>query len=172
MPLTASSTDNGEFFAQFADTIGDESGTRDAIGNYVAATDFKLVPAARTVVHIHRLIVQIEVSGNTAADIYGDQPQLVNGIRVLRLDSDDNVLREYTNSETIKDNAGWDRYCHDVNYVTFPGAGNNFVSVRWTFNRGGAPIKLTNGDYFALRLNDDFTGLVAHFFNLQGVLFA
>lgn len=175
MPLTVPTAQPGELFDQFADTTGDGTGTRDAIGNYSAGgagtTDFQLVPEAETVVHIFRLLTQIEVAANTAADLYGDQAALANGIQVLKLNADNSINRNYTNDETIKSNAWWSRYCYDVNYVTFPGAGNNFIDVRWTFARGGAPIKLRKGETFVIRLSDDFSGLVGHFFNLQGVLF-
>lgn len=174
MPLDSPTSTNGEYITQFADTTGDGSGTRNAIGNYSAAglgaTDFIFIRDIETTVHLYRLVTQIEVAANVAADIYGDQVALTNGIRVLKLDADGNVDRDYTNGESIKTNAWWARYCFDVNYVTFPGGGNNYIDVRWTFSRGGAPIKLRKGESFVLRLNDDFSGLLGHFFQLQGVL--
>lgn len=160
-------TKNGQFFSRFADTIGDGSGTREAIGDYsVVAQNFLFTPPENTFYEVSRMIVQIEDNGNFAADIYGSGTALVNGIQLAKLNSNGDIMVDYMDTINVTTNAQWAELCYDIDLSSF-GAGNNFLDIRWTFLASGAPIKLHN-ESLALILNDDFSFLVSHTFNLQG----
>jgi hypothetical protein len=48
------------------------------------------------------------------------------------------------------------------------GTGDNFMVVRWTFERSGFGLRLQDQQKFKLVLNDDFSVLTSHFFQVQG----
>ena len=158
-------------FIRFADTNGDGTGDANAIGDYSSTvTDFLIShPAsAPTNLFINRLIVHIEDTNNWSADNYGNlSGPLTNGISILKLDGNLQVSQTVTEADPIKSNAHWGKFCYDVNLVSF-GSGNDFFQVRWTLAKSGYPARLAPGESFAVRLNDDFTGLVQHTFNFQG----
>lgn len=155
--------------SRFLDTVGDGSGTKNAIGDYSAATEeFKIVPGAGEIFVINRMIVQIRDSGQFTASTYGALATLNNGIHVHIKDSG-GVKIDLVDNLTIKTNAEWGRVCYDTQLITW-GVGDSFILVRWTFGRSGTQIWLDNsrGDYLSVDLNDNLTGLVAHTFIVQG----
>ena len=159
-------------FARYADTVGDGSGVKQAIGDYSAAiTDFLITPPENTQYKIARMIVHYEFTGVFTASDYGSGAQLANGISILRLDDNGNILDDYTDGIPITTNGNWGQPCYDSQPETV-GAGNSYWRVRWTFARAGASINLYNQS-LAVRLNDDFTArnLVTHTFSMQGVSF-
>ncbi len=160
-----------EYFSLVLDTNGDSSGIDDAIGNYSDAgdglTEFKRNRNGDTL-EIHRLIIHY-TDAKIDAGFYGDAITLTNGIKVQIRDTDDNTIFDLTNGLPIKTNANWGRVAYDTLISNFgSGAGDDGFSVRWTFSRAGTPIYLKNNLYFAVVLNDDFTGLVTQSFTIQG----
>lgn len=148
---------------------GDGTGTTNAIGDYsVTPLSLKYGPSSTEDVEIGRMIVKIEDAGTFDADKYGNNITLTNGIRCYVKDSSDAVIEEITAFPIIS-SGDWAGHCHDVTLHSF-GTGNNVLTVRWTFSRSGHPIELhlTNGQYFEIYLNDDFTGLIEHRFQIQG----
>ncbi len=105
--------------------------------------------------------MQAEEYGNLGA-------ALTNGITVRLQDSGGTVL-DLTDGLPVKTNAGWGQLCYDVDLKSW-GAGNELLLVRWTFERAGQPLRLEGEDSGRLEvvLNDDFTGLLAHTFQVQG----
>lgn len=155
--------------SRFLDTVGNGTGTKNAIGNYAAGTtEFKIVPAAGEIFVINRMIVQIRDSGQFTASTYGAIAALANGIHIHVKDSG-GIKVDLVDSLTIKTNAEWGRVCYDTQLISW-GVGDSFILVRWTFGRSGTQIWLDNsrGDYLSADLNDDFTGLVSHYFMVQG----
>jgi len=63
----------------------------------------------------------------------------------------------------------WARYCYDFEVSTF-GAGNENGHARWTFAKSGTVIRLDgdSNERLVIELEDDFTGLVEHCFQVQG----
>jgi hypothetical protein len=117
--------------------------------------------------HIARMIIMIEDTGNFSASGYGASTALTNGIGVEVFNADDTLLIDLTADEHVHANIEWAEYCHDVNYQSF-GTGPNYMSARWTFTRGGKPISLQTGQYLAVELQDDMTFLDEHKFMVQG----
>lgn len=157
----------GNFFCRFLDTNGDGSGTVQAIGDFSGASvDFFITPPENIRFDINRILIQIVDMGPVDAGSYGNGITLTNGISFLLLDGS-TVLQDFMVGLPVLTNGDWGRFAFDIIDTSF-GTGENYVSARWTFTRGGGPIKLNNLS-FAARLNDDFSGLVAHTFLVQGV---
>ena len=144
--------------------------TTNAVGNYASAVEqFTFAPAPNRVFVAHRMIVYIEDVGTMDSGFYGNSVTLTNGISIVVRDASDNLILDLTDSSPVQTNAQWAAQCYDAKTLDF-GQGNTSVIVRWTFANSGAPIRLDgdNGHYLAAELNDDFSGLVTHKFNLQG----
>lgn len=157
-------------FFRFLDTVGNGTGTKNAIGDYSSTqTDFKILNpvGADGDMEVNRLIVQIEDFGNAVAETYGVLGVLTNGVEILVFDGDGNTVIDVTDGQPIKNNGQWARHSYDVSIANFPGT-NDFVECRWTFGRAGSPIELKPGWSFCARLNDDLQGLIAHYFQVQG----
>lgn len=170
MPLTNPSIEiSGTYFSRFLDTVGDGSGDKDAIGDYsAAATDFLIAPQEPDeTIKVARVIVQIADTGTVDAGSYGNGIALTNGIRLLLLDGA-NIQTDYMDGFPVLTNGTWARVSYDVAATAF-GAGENYVSVRWTFTKGGSAITLRQGQSLAMRLNDDFSNLNSHTFCVQGL---
>jgi hypothetical protein len=144
--------------------------TIHAIGNYIGGVEqFKYTPTKK--VELHRLITYIQDTGNFAVSTYGNGITLGVGLRVVVRHADDTLVQALDGGEPIKSNADWSSLCYDINYHSF-GTGDNALAVRWTFERAGAPILIdgTLGEYLAVELNDSFTALTDHTFNVQGIV--
>ena len=156
-------------FSRVLSANGDGTGTKNAIGDYSSGQNFFIAPPAGSIYTITRMIVQIRDAGVFTADKYGFISELSTGISVLLLDDDDNTLVDLTDGLPVTCNADWGRLCHDVTHMDW-GAGDEFISARWTFSKFGRPIQLhgDSGQKFAVHLEDDMTGLVDHLFTVQG----
>lgn len=164
----ANPTSQGEYFSRFLDETGDGSGNKDAIGDYSAVvTDFLITPPVNNTFDIFRLLVQIADTGPIDAGFYGNNIVLTNGIRLLLLDNTGTIITDYVDTMPIITNANWARFAFDAKKTDF-GAGQNYIDIRWTFQRGGRPLRLRNQS-LAVRLNDDFTSLTSHTFLMQGL---
>ena len=155
---------------RYADTAGDGSGTKQAIGDYSGAvTPFFVAPPAGKIFRVHRMIIHIRDANNWRAERYGNlAAALTNGIAVWRRSTVHPDI-ELTDGIPIKTNADWARMCYDAETTTY-GAGDDYLRVRWSFDKAGRHIELngTAGDQASIELNDDMTGLVEQTFMLQG----
>lgn len=154
---------------RFLDTVGDGSGTHQVTGNYAAeAQIFKIQAASNQVLAIKRMIVLVEDAGTFDSGSYGNAITLTNGL-ILRHVNDEGTVLTLT-PDPIKTNPHWAKYCYDTAISAY-GSGNEHLAVRWTFTRGSGAIIL-NGEKngrIELVANDDFSGLVAHTFMMEGL---
>ena len=158
----------------FIDYLKDESDgtTIQANGNYAT------VPAKFSIqcptdsddsYEINRVIIFIKDTQGIDADKYGNGITLANGIEVEHIASDGATVKDdLTGGLPIKSNGDWARLCYDVQLLEF-GTGNEIVSVRWTLEKTGKPLILGPGEYLRFTLSDDFSGLIEHTFNVQGL---
>lgn len=156
--------------SRFLDLDGDGTGTKNAIGDYSTADTLYIQPAAGTVYRIERMLVSIEDGVGMRAERYGGlAAALTNGVTV-RVADDSGTILDLTDGLPIKSNAGWGSYCYDVDIKAW-GAGNELLLVRWTFAKAGVPLRLDgdNNERLEVILNDDMTGLVSHYFMVQGL---
>ena len=157
---------------RFLDTNGDGTGTKNANGDYSsAAEDFYIQPGQYDKYEIARIIVEVEDTGGMRAERYGTlAAALTNGIKVIHEVS--GVEHELTDGIPITTNSAWSRLCYDVDVKGW-GAGNDLLTVRWTFEKAGQKLVLRGPDSNKLivRCNDDMTGLDTHSFMVQGLKF-
>jgi len=157
-------------FSRFLDTNGDGSGTKNANGNYAGGEEiFYIQPGGTDIINVARLVVQIEDGGKFGSGKYGALAgALANGIAV-RVQDDSGTVIDLTDGVLITTNVHWARYCYDVDHSDF-GTGNEYMDVRWTFSKSGNPIVLdaANNERLEVVLNDNLSGLVGHYFLVQG----
>ncbi len=151
---------------RYLDTNGDGTGTKSAIGNYASPTDFYF--EAQRVTELHRILISVEDTQGMQAEEYGNLgAALSNGYVIEAKDASDNVLQDYCDGVAVTTNANLGRICYDLDLKSW-GAGNELLLARFTFTRSGNPVILSAGQKLVVTLNDDFTGLLSHYFMLQG----
>ena len=158
--------------SRYADTVGDGSGIKNANGDYsLSPTIFRIKPGVDRVINVTRLIVYIRDTGTLDADSYGNGIVLTNGIKfqLVRFAglSNETILWGGDAGLPVLSNSHWKRICHDEIHSSF-GTGDESVTYRYTFTRdtNGSPIRLddANKDEIQIILEDDFSGLVEHYF--------
>jgi hypothetical protein len=144
--------------------------TKDAVGDYRSAVErFKITCASGSQrLHLHRMIIYVEDVGNFKSAKYGVDLDLSEGIHVRVHAANDSIHADLTAADPIITNAQWGALCYDVTLDTYGTGNNGSLAVRWTFDRAGAPVTLSSGEYLAVDLNDDFTALEKHTFMVQG----
>lgn len=151
------------------------NGNVNANGNYADAglglTKFKIKAPPGYFLILNRMIVSVRDTGAIDSGFYGNGITLTNGINLYV--KDDNLEEDrIITGVPIKTNPDWGIYCFDTDASGY-GTGDNQLLVRWTFNRMGRPVIL-DGDVneeAGLILNDNFSELVHHYFQVQGLLF-
>jgi hypothetical protein len=114
------------------------------------------------------MLVVIRDAGAFSAEKYGVLATLTNGVQVGMLDNSTGAMVQTFTPAAIKENASWGQYCYDVELKEW-GAGDKFLLARWTFEKAGVAVKLyPGGNAFGVIVNDDLTGLVSHYFTVQG----
>ena len=153
---------------RYLDTVGDGTGTKNANGNYSStAQDFRINAPTQGMYCLERMIVHIRDAANMSADEYGNlNSALTNGVTVA-VYNDDTLDCDLVDGLPIKANADWGRVCYDSEPLSY-GSGDDFIRVRWTFAKAGQPIYLFDDWNLRVELNDSFTGLVEHYFMVQG----
>ena len=140
----------------------------NANGNYASAADEFYIQHASRDITLERMIVKIRDTSGMAAGEYGNLgAALTNGVQIRVVDDQDAVQLRLDGGVPVTSNADWGRLCYDTDLKTW-GAGDEFLLVRYTFSRCGFPIYLPPGWRFGVLLNDDLTGLVSHFFMVEG----
>ena len=148
---------------------------KDATGATVSAVEntlggaihFEVAPSETEFYVVNRLVVHIHDGGSVVPENYGGiGGGVTNGV-IVRVTQDSNPILTLT-PEPIKNNADWGRYCYDVAYNT--GLGQEIVSARWTFAKGGKGIALDGALNQRLEVvfNDNFSGLIDHTFLAHG----
>ncbi len=155
---------------RFLDTAGNGTGTKNANGNYSVSpnlnTEFYYSPTQYT--EIHRLIIHITDTTGMQTQDYGNIGSgLTNGYNFSVEDENQNEVIDLCDGTVIKTNGDIGRYCYDVDLKNW-GSGDEMLQARWTFTRSGSPIVLEPSWRFTVTLSDDCSGLIEHYFMLQG----
>lgn len=157
-------------FSRFLDTNGDGTGTKNANGDFsITPGQFFITPAAGQTLILSRLIIQIVDTGAFGSGNYGAGITLTNGIRLEKRIGASTTDIDLVDNIPVITNIDWARFCFDTELSNF-GAGENYLTARWTFARSGVDLTLNgnNNERCTIILNDNFTGLVGHFFLSQG----
>ena len=153
---------------RFLDTNGDGTGTKNANGNYASVADEFYFESTEST-QIHRMVIHITDTAGITQIKYGNLAALTNGYTVKVLDADQVEVLDLCDDVAIKANADLGRYCYDVqlqSWATSPT--NESVEARWTFARAGQPLDLPIGWRLSITFNDDLSGLIEHYFMIQG----
>ncbi len=115
---------------------------------------------------INRILIYLEDTTGMRVNFYTTAGALTNGVKFfVRFGSGGGKL--YINEDIpIKSGGEYAILCHDVKILDY-GAGNDAITVRWTFM---SPINITTGFQIGVEVNDDLTGLISHYFRIQGCL--
>lgn len=157
---------------RYLTTTGDGLGVYDAVGDYSgAAEEFYIEPQGNDVLVLYRVFISLRDAGTFAAEKYGYNLVLTNGISVFH-EREGVQWSDMTAGVPIKTNADWKTKMFDFDPFDI-GIGDNYAVGRWTFAKAGTPLRLIGradgvSDRLVFRLNDDFTGLVQHRFLVQG----
>jgi hypothetical protein len=153
---------------RFLDTNGNGTGTKNATGDYSVTPDDFFYTAPAGGAELHRLIIHIEDTVGVQAEEYGNLgAALTNGYSLKVFDSNSVEVLDITDGVPIKTNAQLGRLGYDVDVRTW-GAGNEIIQARITFSRAGYPLFLPEGYQFKITFNDNLSGLIEHYFMLQG----
>ena len=135
----------------------------DGESNAVNIDDYYFIADRRC--KITRIIVNIVDNGPPSPSVYGNSVVMENGLNLLFIDRNNN--QQSLIEQPVKKNSDWRKYCHDVESDE-AGGGEGRVSVRWTFDKSGLPIKMRRNERLIMRVADDLTDLVGHYFHIQG----
>jgi hypothetical protein len=162
----------GLILNRYLSANGDGTGNKNFVGDYSAAQGVAYIqPGADETFYLARMIVLIQDGVGFAAVKYGAiNGGLTNGVQV-RVQDDSGTIVDFTNGVPIVNNASWAGFCYDADVKAW-GVGDEFLPVRWTFQKSGVPIKLdgSKGARLEVLFDDDLTDLVAHRFLVQGTI--
>lgn len=163
--------DADRFVFRALDATGDGTGATTANGDYsLSAQDFKITAPSAYRYEVERLIVSVYDTAGMQAQEYGNLgAELTNGIEILVLNASDETILDVTDGRPIVRNSDWGARCYDVDVKSW-GSGNEMLVARWTLAKAGAGLLLKQGQSLAVRLNDNFTGLIGHTFEVQGLI--
>jgi hypothetical protein len=141
----------------------------NANGNYAVATDFSYTNTSSTnTLFLTSLIITIEDDGLFPSDEYGGIGNaLSNGIQLFFTDTggtNNNFI--IGSDDPIKQNSDWFSYTPIVRFVKLD-SGNTTLILNIKFE-DISPVILRQNDFIAIRLNDNFTNLVEHKFQIKG----
>lgn len=165
-----SASDAKRYLYRALDLVGDGSGAFDmAVDGSVAVKTFMIKPGVTEVFTLERINIAAASSNWNDATLYGTLT-LANGMRIY-LGNDEGVMLDYTIQQRIKAWPHWGLLAGSD--VPVEGnAGSDPLNVRWTFEKGtGGPIELVGaqGDYLAIDVADNMSGLDYHYAMVQGI---
>ncbi len=134
-----------------------------AVNGSGTPVDYSYTVPAGEQMDIERMLVFIQDGGRFDAAKYGNNITMSTGIEVVANGMD------LLDSVDIVHNADWAAMCFDFAHFTM-GTGDEAASVRWTFGKAGAPLRLTAGQSLTITINDNLAPLTEHRFNIQGTV--
>lgn len=160
------------FWSQYADTVGDGSGSIDCNVNGSVTPAYFYVRGRKDGLYINitRCLFFAEDTGVFDATDYGAiAGPLTNGVGLSLFDGRTNT--DLLDGHPIKKNSDWAMVCYDFQHIGL-GVGPEFVTARWTFARAGVNLIIPPDPnaYVRVAINDDLTGLSDHHFFFQGHL--
>ena len=146
---------------------------RNGAGSYDMATtadEFRYTVGAGNVFYWERAIIKIKSSGIDIGDFGGIAGGLTNGCLIMIHDSDDSILLDPMDEETIKTNGDFaDMAAIDVRPETSTGVALDQFTARWTVEKAGAPMALTEGQHVAFTTQDNLSALTFMSIILHGL---
>jgi hypothetical protein len=157
-------------FRRWLTSTGDGlTGDFNLIGNYSASpTDFYYIAPYRY--FVKSVIISISDDAGFNQSDYGAIPGgLTNGVGFFVRPANSLVDTRLIHTVNIKKNYEWLAIVERVQLTQFKGLPQTISIVLDVVDEFGIYFPLNPGDRFIVRLNDDFTGLIAHTFGLRGI---
>ena len=154
---------------RYLDNVGDGSGYSNFNHeNSASATVAKFTADENCL--IERLLFSIEDTSGFAPEEYGNTgAALANGYKFIVLNAASATAVDLCDGVPITTNANIGRTCYDVDVKNWGNTPTDELLVgRWTFARAGQALFLPKNYSLVAYLTDDFTGLVEHYFQIQG----
>lgn len=136
-------------------------------GEGLTRFEWQPAPTRRAMVKVFYTLVLDGMPFTTST--YGGQPELVNGL-IVEFRDDDGTIFDLTDGFPVKNNFDWARLACGAAVTSEWDAVNPYLTAMWKAERVGSHI-LLNGDLgqrVTVTLNDDFSGLEAHYFIVEG----
>ena len=153
-------------FRFFLTDLGTGLGNNNLIGNYTVSTEFHYQATHRY--EIHSFIATISDNANFAQTDYGGiSGGLINGLSFWYRAVNGTELRLFT-PDAIKQNYDWFSITEHAELTTFSGPSQTLVLDFRVSESFGVPLTIFPGERIILRLQDNFTGLTRHTFQLRG----
>ena len=162
-------------FSRFLTLDGDGS-TIQATGDYSGQTaKFSYTTDPDRIFVISAINVILSDNGTIDSGGYGNGDPLANGI-IFKLGFPDGLELPLNTDLPIKTNTDWLYYSNDINIYNF-GTGTQYMKVNGDNSSSGYYIIDGSGltpwsaDKIIVELNDNFTNLVGHVFQISGSRF-
>ncbi|MHC4301522.1 MAG: hypothetical protein ACYS7Y_30000 [Planctomycetota bacterium] len=126
--------------------------------DYVADSDY---------VKLHRCMISIRDDGISPFDFGAISGGLTNGLQIRLYDASDKLVTDFTDGVPIKTN-GQFVLLAGVDVDRDVTAGDDQLTVRWTFAKAGEPLHMKTGDYFRVSVQDTLTAMTAMAIVVQG----
>jgi hypothetical protein len=129
------------------------------------------VPSGKTA-EIYRLNFQITDGGIGWGEFAGLGTALGNGLKIEVIGTDDAVIIDFLNGETITVNENFNALA-GVDAVSSVAAGDDHMPIRWTVARanGGDPLQLEEGQTFRITVQDNLTEVAFFECMVQGKIY-
>jgi len=146
----------------------------NAVGNYLATpVEFTIVPPPGYIIVLNHATATVRDAGKFASGNYGKDIELINGISIFFGVPGVSALQRPITAPNvpIMTNPDWEIYSMDTNLSNY-GVGEEQLCAQWRVDNLGRQVILDGDDGTGLimRLNDDFSDLVKHYFHVQGLL--
>lgn len=160
----------GVYFSRFMDTVGDATGTvEQAVNGSVTPVEFCVTAPSGYAYIVHALTITYAVTGKLDSGGYGNGSALTNGVAVYEKNPDGSVKRDATFQLPIKSNVTWSAYSFNSSSLTF-GSGDESLSFKYDFIDDSAPIVLSPGQSYCLKVQDDLSAVCNNHYARVGMV--
>ena len=141
------------------------------VNGSITAVDFKYICPVGKVVFLYRMNILI-TDAAMKIDKFGGLAALSTGVVVGFYDSEDNILLDPLDGDTIKTNEDFS-FLAGVDATIQVGAGLDSLPIRWTFTRSvGGPFRLNAGEYIQFKVQDNLSTVSSFHAIVQGISIA
>ncbi len=153
---------------RYLDTVGDGTGTKNAIGDYsVTSQIFKY--EAQITTRLSTFMVWILDTNMLREQDYGNESVLTNGWNVSVHDVAEAKVLDITDNLSVMTNGDLARESGSNPIINPWGAGSTHsLMALLPLIRSGSPLALNTGWSLRVELSDNFTGLLEHYFKIEG----
>lgn len=173
--LATIQTPHGLPFQFFLTESGDGLGEFNHNGDY-STTARDIYYEASTDYYIYSVIVNISDDDKFTQDGYGALASgiITNGVKFYVTGPGGTPETRLLERVDVTKNYHWSLMTPDINLISYEDTLKSARTLLIEFNivkSYGTYLRLETGQRFMIRLNDNFSGLIAHTFGVRGILF-